>query len=286
MPRERMYGCDLPTDNPGRAEELAREVLDAGFGWLEFEEFEGSVHTDHWPAYRRMAERLVVRGGFRSSVHLQYRHIEPAALNHDIRVASRAVLRRGIKFAREIGATVAVLHLGETRDLGVVPSTHPRWPQLEAKRVPRFREQLLLAAEALNELAEFAGPGLRLAVENLDVPSGILTTPEDFAALFALNLPTQVGVALDWGHAHVRQQEPLAFLQRLRARVIHCHLHDNDATYDSHLPIGMGTVEFRESVRQFCRQAPAAPLVFELAGNPVSEIQASRRRMETLLDEA
>ena len=49
---------------------------------------------------------------------------------------------------------------------------------------------------------------------------------------------------IDTGHAHVNGWDIPAVVQSLGERLVACHVHDNDATADAHLPIGQGTIEW------------------------------------------
>lgn len=56
----------------------------------------------------------------------------------------------------------------------------------------------------------------------------------------------RAGVCLDVGHAHVAavSRIPLAqWIDALRPHIRHVHLHDNDASFDLHAPLGQGTID-------------------------------------------
>jgi len=58
------------------------------------------------------------------------------------------------------------------------------------------------------------------------------------------------GFCLDVGHQHSFSRTPLkAWLEELQSVLREIHLHDNDGTSDSHLPIGEGTIDFVELFR-------------------------------------
>lgn len=56
----------------------------------------------------------------------------------------------------------------------------------------------------------------------------------------------RAGACLDVGHAHVSvvSRIPLAqWIETLRPHIRHVHLHDNDASFDLHSPLGEGTID-------------------------------------------
>ena len=63
--------------------------------------------------------------------------------------------------------------------------------------------------------------------------------------LDGLNDP-RAGVCLDVGHAHVSVVSKIPLVQwidTLRPHIRHVHLHDNDASFDLHSPLGEGTID-------------------------------------------
>ncbi len=97
---------------------------------------------------------------------------------------------------------------------------------------------------SLNELGDFVrGTSVVLCVENM--PPGVHpgSRMADLASLVGtLNRP-EVALALDTGHAHIAstpQLETHAAGRLLRTT----HVHDNDGRQDSHLPPGLGTLDW------------------------------------------
>jgi sugar phosphate isomerase/epimerase len=177
------------------------------------------------------------------------------------REGARAV-RRSIELARELGATVVVVHAGaipadpgleaQLRRLlkagqGQTPAYATLSQQLERLRREQAGPRLGAVRRSLLELLEFAAQaGVRLGLENryhyLDIP-GL----EEMGELLDLAGPEHLGFIYDVGHAQTLDR--LGFypheewLRRYAPRMVGAHLHDVIGT-DDHLAAGRGEVDF------------------------------------------
>jgi sugar phosphate isomerase/epimerase len=132
-------------------------------------------------------------------------------------------------------------------------------------------------AEAVAEVAARAAElGQRIMVENM---GGGFGTPEELRPL--LDAADNVWFHLDIGHANVRPYgQPVRLASLLEAfgdRIAHVHLHDNKGRYDDHLPLGVGTLDFRDAARRLRATGWDGTLTLEVhsAKEPVY-IHASR----------
>lgn len=126
-----------------------------------------------------------------------------------------------------------------------------------------IRRRVIHRLELIMELAnDFQVP---LAIENVGLKpknSMLFDWPEyrnlfnHFPAAYAL---------LDTGHAHVNGWNLPEVVTELGDRLIACHLHDNDGSTDSHLPIGLGSIEWSAFFAAVTECAPQTTLVFEYA---------------------
>lgn len=82
--------------------------------------------------------------------------------------------------------------------------------------------------------------GIKIAIENIfeDEPSNL--------ALLMRELHSEnFGLCFDTGHCNLFSRVPLTeWLDILSPYIFELHLHDNDKTFDSHLPIGEGSFDF------------------------------------------
>lgn len=98
--------------------------------------------------------------------------------------------------------------------------------------------------------------GARLMLENV-----YEQRPADMLRLLTQFDPDLVGCCLDVGHQAVFGRQPLsAWVKELGPWIGHLHLHDNNADFDAHLPIGAGSVNFKP-VFDFLAGRETAPVI-------------------------
>ncbi|MBN2407827.1 MAG: sugar phosphate isomerase/epimerase [Elusimicrobia bacterium] len=87
--------------------------------------------------------------------------------------------------------------------------------------------------------------GLTLMVENVLSP---FNTPESFEEL--LEGLDDVKVHIDIGHCHVNTDRNLVdeFFVKFGKRIVHAHFSDNFGNRDDHLPLGCGTINWKDMV--------------------------------------
>lgn len=178
---------------------------DAGQGWQE---------KDLDREARRCIRDAAVRNDIALSVHIPWR----VDLTHPDGF-ERAL--QSVRFARDIGADLMVVHFGETQKRGAYRAAV---------------ERLLL---------DHMEPPMRLAIEN--TPQ---TVPEELDALFAQlgavpGIASRAGICLDIGHANLSprtRNDYLRFIDMLDREVpiLHIHLHENFGDADSHLTVFTG----------------------------------------------
>jgi len=153
------------------------------------------------------------------SIHAPSRGTNLASLLEPIRRASVEVMRECFAIAAEVDADV-VVHPG-----------YFAWREEKDKAEAQFRK----SRDELKALsAELSVP---FSFENMgDWDYFLLKRPEE------IPLIGDCGFTLDVGHANQNHCLP-AFLE---VPACHYHLHDNDATADSHDAAGTGTIRFPE----------------------------------------
>jgi len=165
--------------------------------------------------------------GIRYTVHAPILDMNIASSNDRFRALSTGFVMDSIRNAREIDAELVVVHPGVYTPLErVVPKIH--W-ELNKESL----RKIIACAEDL---------GVRVAVENMPAHSDcLLQTVEEFRTLAEEGLPLRM--TLDVGHANtVSQLKP--FLETMRERIIHVHLHDNRGSNDDHMVVGAGTIDW------------------------------------------
>ncbi|MFH1034275.1 MAG: TIM barrel protein [Pseudomonadota bacterium] len=177
------------------------------------------------PADLEVAGRVLA--GRRVSVHLPFGDLVPGS--PDPRVAALAgerLLAAG-RWALELGAVQAVMHLGFDARLHQEPQEYAQ----------RLAVSLAPLAQAL------AAGGCRLAMENTFElePSPLLMARQSLAQATGV----EVGFCLDVGHASCFSRTNLeGWWRALSPHLFEMHLHDNDGLGDQHLPPGQGRVDW------------------------------------------
>jgi sugar phosphate isomerase/epimerase len=268
------------------AERLERDHLarmaDAGFPIVEV--FATQTHVDYHD--RRRIE--VVRGwldalGMRAwSVHLPITDgIREGAWGRAISTASKDA-SRGVEAQREItaavaaagdlGASVAVLHLGVPSAPGVPADDN------DEAAVRRILEPIAMACEHA---------GVQLALEV--IPNDLSTAAAVVEWLRTDLELGRTGACLDVGHAHMTSGV-LEAIEALGGDIVTTHIHDNRGTTDDHLLPFDGTVDWASALFALAKVGYEGPLVFELPdhGDPVRTLAAAtraRNRIEAILGE-
>lgn len=97
------------------------------------------------------------------------------------------------------------------------------------------------ALPAIAKAAESCG--LTLMLENFMAP---FNTAEVFSGL--MDSVPGLKLHLDFGHTNLGGDGPMAFLDRLGGKLAHAHFSDNRGWADHHMPLGVGTVDWKNAV--------------------------------------
>ncbi len=109
-----------------------------------------------------------------------------------------------------------------------------------------YDDTLRWNAESFASLAERAQKyGLTVIVENV---VNNFNTAKAFRVL--LDAHPELRFHLDIAHANVKGDKTADFLKAHSARLVHVHVSDNKRVHDDHLPIGVGTIDWPEQIRQ------------------------------------
>lgn len=121
-----------------------------------------------------------------------------------------------------------------------IMNIHPCYfcPPAMRKDVVEFNIQALQAVAAMA-----ASHGLQLVLENFKAPFDRVTT---FTALLAAVPGLQLH--LDFGHANFGRDNHEVFCGELGEYIQHVHFSDNRGRSDDHMPLGVGTINWRHAV--------------------------------------
>lgn len=144
------------------------------------------------------------------------------------------------------------------------PSTEPI---ADRNRAEHFAH----ASESLAELSAFTD---NLLVENL--PRSCLANTAD--ELLRLVAPFKnVNVCCDLNH--FLQETPQSALLKLREKVLHLHVSDNDGVNEKHFLPGDGVIDWTEVIETLCRIGYTGVFNYEVRKYPPAEIAANKRML-------
>jgi sugar phosphate isomerase/epimerase len=178
------------------------------------------------------------------------------------RVDAMDEIKRALEVAEQIPFRFLIQHLGTPNE--------------------SFEEKKFEAAmTSIEHLRAFAKPlGVSILLEN--IPNE-LSVPEKLVEMIHTAHFDDVGVCLDFGHAHLMNsvRESFEILQRY---IRSSHVHDNKKDKDSHLWPGQGTIDWKEAMELFRSAPQAPPLLLELEGdekvNPLEKLGETFEKLE------
>lgn len=163
------------------------------------------------------------------TLHLPFSDMNLAGLNDSIRAEVLRQMKNYLTLASNY-VNLAVVHPGYLSPYGV--------------QVPDQAYMTNLAS--IRELCDFAADfGIIVAVENMpDFPKIFGKYPDEMQEMLDAVGSHNVGFTFDVGHANtVRLIDE--FLDQLKDRISHVHIHDNMGKKDEHLPLGEGNIDWK-----------------------------------------
>jgi len=224
-----MIGLSMTSYNgrtPGDFERWLGEVESLGFDFVELvSEWPNFLTRENWKPYADVLASFKLE----VTIHAPFSDVNIGSLNERIRGASLEVLREALEVASHLNALVVTVHPGHCS-----PASR------------RFHDDYNRVHKAsLRELERCSEEfGIVVGIENMPrFPILDAQTPERLKELLE---ETELGVTLDVGHLNTVGLPLERFFELLGKRIVHAHLHDNNGGGDEHLPLGTGTVPWRE----------------------------------------
>ena len=103
--------------------------------------------------------------------------------------------------------------------------------------------------------------------------------PEPLLGVMRRTENAQIRVCLDVGHAHYSQVSLERWFDTLGAYIDRLHLSDNGGSFDDHLPLGEGTVDWAQADRLWRAYGRPSPLTIEVGG--VAGVEQSLQYLRT-----
>jgi len=219
-------------------------ALDEVADWLTRERLR--LHSLHAPVMERFEGRWV----------------------HPLSIASPDEAARALA----VGETKAALELARRVPLSVLVVHPGLQDSLLSPAVQNSREAV---ARSVEEIAACASPlGVRVALEV--IPNAMATAGALVDLLDELDIP-EVGVCLDFGHAHL-QGGVVDAIETLSGVLAATHVHDNHGRRDEHLAPFDGTIDWTGALMALQKVGYEGTMMLELASADPSAPALDRAR--------
>ena len=261
-----------------RPDHLA-EVASHGFSTIEI--IATRSHIDyHDPSALDEVSNWLTREGLRlHSLHAPVmERFEGGRWVSPLSIASPAEAAR----AQAVRETRAALELAKRTAISVLV-VHVGLP--ESLLSPAVQNSRDAARRSIEEIAGCASPlGVRVALE---VIPNALSTAETLVDLVEELDHPDVGVCLDFGHAHM-QGDVVDAVETLSGLLLATHVHDNHGRRDEHLAPFEGTIDWPGALLALQKVGYEGTMTLELAGADPSApaLERARQAMARLEDAA
>ena len=220
-------------------------ALDEVSGWLARERL--SLHSLHAPVMERYEGRWI-------------NPLSIASPDEEARALAVRETQAALELARRVPLSVLVVHPG-LQDSLLSPG------------VQNSREA---AVRSVEEIVALASPlGVRVALEV--IPNAMATADALAGLLDDLDMP-ELGVCLDFGHAHM-QGDVVDAIESLSGVLAATHVHDNHGDRDEHLAPFDGTIDWAGALTALQKIGYEGTLMLELAGAdpPAPALERARK---------
>jgi sugar phosphate isomerase/epimerase len=164
------------------------------------------------------------------SMHLPFSDMNLAGLNPGIHGEVLRQMKHCLHMASEL-VDVAVLHPGYLSPYG-------------SKLPEKAWDTCIWSIQELCDVA--LDSGITIAVENMpNFPKIFGRYPDEMLDILEHVGRKNVGMTLDTGHANTMGILD-EFVTKCNGNISHMHIHDNHGKRDEHLPIGQGTIDWKE----------------------------------------
>ena len=200
------------------------------------------LHTKQNKTRIREIKDVLESYDFKRFVHMPSIGVNLASLNKTLREASEKTLIEAVKFAAEINAELTITHVGRL-----------------SKDYPKnfIKKSVKNAVDSLTKINKLSkNLGTAFTIEN-DHKTGDYVLAGHVEQLKFILENVECMLTFDVGHANTLGN-PEEFAEQLKDYILNVHLHDNDGLKDAHLPLGKGTINFKEIIRKIggCKNLP------------------------------
>lgn len=215
-------------------------------------------------ALRLNKARVKILNELKSTSNLQYTVHAPfadaniASFNPAVRRLVLKQLETSLHHAKLLDAKLWIFHPGMHTGLS------PLHPGVDSQ----------ISLQSIRYLMKRAGDlGIKIAVENMPTKSPCLYQQVAEVEQFYRELGSEsIGMVLDVGHANTVGQVDM-FLAKFIKKIVHVHASDNDGSFDSHLPIGKGKINWERVLATLTRNRFDGFLMIETLENPLEDFK-------------
>jgi sugar phosphate isomerase/epimerase len=253
------------------------EVAAHGFGAVEIIATRSHIDYQDPAALDAVAAWLTSEGLRLTSLHapvmerFEGRWINPLSIASPDGAARALAVREttaALELARRVPVSVLVVHPGLQDSL----------------LSPAVQNSRDAAIRSVAEIAAFASPlGVRVALEV--IPNAMATAEALVDLLDELDMP-EVGVCLDFGHAHL-QGDVVDAVEALSGVLLATHVHDNHGGRDEHLAPFEGSIDWTGALMALQKIGYDSTMMLELASaDPPAPALVRARRAAARLEDA
>ncbi len=195
------------------------EIMSEGYHVLD--KYNYRFHLEYLESY-----------GMKNIIHAPFSDLNLAALNEKLRRVTLEIICETLEIAHEMGSLLVVLHPGHYSPLSL------KFSNAYEKVHKRSLEEIDKVSERI---------GIKVALENM--PKFPILDGQTAGRIHELIDGTNLYVTFDVGHLYTVTDDFAEFIEVLKDKIIHVHLHDNDGGNDSHLALGEGTIPWDDVLR-------------------------------------
>ncbi len=137
--------------------------------------------------------------------------------------------------------------------------------------------------KGFRELVKYSqDKGVKILIENID--HGAFKSPSDIRYL--TDKVPDLYVTLDVGHAFLNggTSKLKSYLSKLKRKIMHLHVHDNDLSKDLHLPVGAGRIPWKEVAEEIRSIGYRGTVTLEPHVSDLDYLKISRDKISALFE--
>ena len=196
------------------------------------------------------------------SLHGVFIDINPASGDLDFRSLSRKRSHQSCRLAQRLGVKSVVFHSS-------------CFPNIRGAYMQNWAS---VCADFYLELAETYG--LKIYLEN-----SADFDPTPLCTLMQMVNSEDVKVCLDYGHAFVSRVPIATWFSELGDNIAYLHLSDNNGSFDDHLPLGQGKIDWFEADALYRSLERNVPMTLEVGGPKDIEASFAYLKQNKLFEE-